>query len=362
MQNDAFTEKNYAIEFYRFLFCCIVIFLHFRYNFGFELFGDVGMFSGGYLGVEFFFITSGCLMMRNMEYSPMLAHVSAKNSVETETRYFFAKRFQRLMPLYWVALVLLFVEKTYFGIIVDLKKTLLSAFPEFLGMNLFWAPTQINGPAWYISAMLWMQPLVYYLLRKQRDIYLTLVAPASVFLFIHLSWNHLGHIDVSMSNPVYAFLRAFAEIGLGCLVYCAVTYVRKNYILNTAAVTVAETVLIVVILAIMYRTRRDYKDYMMIFLIAGLVFLILLNQGFLTKLLNRRAFQKLGRLSYPMYLNQAFLMDCINGLIPQQPFWNKAAIMFVSSIIFAWVELFVCKAVAGLCTPLWHYVIQKRED
>lgn len=364
VEKDA-ERKNYTIEFYRFIFCCIVIFLHFRYNYGGELFEDTGMFSGGYLGVEFFFITSGYLMMWSMERSSSLAHISTKNSAEAETRRFFVKRFQRLMPLYWVAMVLLFLERFYFGAItdlVDLKRVLLSTFPEFLGMQLFWGPILMNAPVWFISAMLWMQPLAYYLLRKQRDIYLTIIAPMALLLFCGLGWNAFGYIDLTMWEPPYAFLRAFSEIGLGCLVYCAVTYVRKNYILNTAAVTVAETGLFIVILAIMYRTRRDYKDYMMIFLIAGHIFLTFLNQGLLTKLLNRRIFQKLGHLSYPMYVNHAFLMDCIDGLIPGWPFWNRVAVMFVSSILFAQVELSVCKTAGALCVRIGRCVVQRRDD
>lgn len=57
-------KKNGAIEFYRFLFSCIIYVLHFRGYGNFEK-GD-GVFYGGYLAVEFFFIVSGALSFKGL--------------------------------------------------------------------------------------------------------------------------------------------------------------------------------------------------------------------------------------------------------------------------------------------------------
>lgn len=53
--------KNPIIEFYRFLFMCVICLWHFR--------GIVPTFHSGYLPVEFFFILSGYLL-----YNTVIKH------------------------------------------------------------------------------------------------------------------------------------------------------------------------------------------------------------------------------------------------------------------------------------------------
>lgn len=54
-------EKNYAIEFYRFLFCVIIILLHAESSTALE----TNYFQFGGYCVEFYFILSGFLFMRS---------------------------------------------------------------------------------------------------------------------------------------------------------------------------------------------------------------------------------------------------------------------------------------------------------
>ncbi len=57
--------RNYALDFYRFLFSCVICIMHFT---AYMDFGDAhAPFCGGYLAVEFFFIVSGYMLMRHVE-------------------------------------------------------------------------------------------------------------------------------------------------------------------------------------------------------------------------------------------------------------------------------------------------------
>ena len=60
--------KNRAIEFFRFFFCCGIFFFHFG---GLHQ-PEAGSwpFAGGYLGVEFFFLVAGWLMMPRLLHLP----------------------------------------------------------------------------------------------------------------------------------------------------------------------------------------------------------------------------------------------------------------------------------------------------
>ena len=61
----AYSKRNNALEFYRFVFIVFIFFMHFRSYGGFE--GDKNYFAAGYLGVEYFFILSGFFMMQKIE-------------------------------------------------------------------------------------------------------------------------------------------------------------------------------------------------------------------------------------------------------------------------------------------------------
>ena len=57
--------RNGAINAYRFLFAVVIALLHFRYYGGFG--AEPTGFRGGYLAVEFFFLTSGFFLIKRIE-------------------------------------------------------------------------------------------------------------------------------------------------------------------------------------------------------------------------------------------------------------------------------------------------------
>lgn len=65
-QSSAILHKRVdSIEFWRFFFCSCIVVMHFSETFQSKLYGEVrfGILPGAGLGVDFFFILSGYLMM-----------------------------------------------------------------------------------------------------------------------------------------------------------------------------------------------------------------------------------------------------------------------------------------------------------
>ena len=87
-------KRNYAIEFYRFLFSLIVCIFHFSTYLsdgraaGFP-------FDSGYLVVEFFFMLSGIFLAHSAERKQTL---TLKEKAEASIQYFF-QRYTRLYPI-----------------------------------------------------------------------------------------------------------------------------------------------------------------------------------------------------------------------------------------------------------------------
>ena len=88
------TVRNYSIEFYRFLFACIIYVLHVRKYENFS--NEYGEFNGGYLAEEFFFILSGFLMMGSICSQKIKGEISPERMAEN----YFILRYKKLMPQY----------------------------------------------------------------------------------------------------------------------------------------------------------------------------------------------------------------------------------------------------------------------
>ena len=333
-------RKNNAVEFFRFLFVCIIFILHFRGYGKFD--SQTGHFNGGYLGVEFFFIVSGYLLMGRASNDKEDANPAKKS-----LRYLIS-RYIRLYPAYLLSIIILLIYKNCSDSTFQLLTVIKKGFPDILALQIFWRPQAINGHLWFISANLWASFLVYYFVSKDKESFLYLIEPISLLVFIGATFRAHGHLDLTANDVLWiSGIRAFTEIGLGCLVYQAVNALKDSHIkLNRWFCSLLEMLLLFVIILIMYRTRRDYKDYIMIFLLAVFVFFLFAKQGILSKALDNRASGFLGSISYLMYLNQALVINLVPRYL-KFSFWNESLICLVVLLIIAWLEtliLAICKS------------------
>lgn len=101
--------------------------------------------------------------------------------------------------------------------------------------------------------------------------------------------------------------------------------------------TIIEILLFAIIVIVMWRTRRDQKDFIMVFMLGAFVLVTMLNRGYLSKLLNNRLSAALGWLSYPMYLNQGIFQNIAKKVFPGLPFWPVVAASLAALILYSLV-------------------------
>lgn len=334
-------EKNRTVEFFRFLFCCIIFILHFR-SYG-EFPTENGYFNGGYLGTEYFFILSGFLMMRKFEEcTPCAPHEEGKAAFR-----FLLNRIKKLYPYYLIAVVAHIAGNAITKPSFSVKAAVLKGFPDIFALQIFWRPYNLSTHFWFVSALLWASFIVYYLLLVNKDRFIYIIGPLSLFLYIGIVYRRFQTLDLTANDVLWiSGIRAFVEIGLGCsLFYLYRSLVERGRFLHPVVYTALELFFLAVILIIMYRTRRDYKDFIMIFLIAAFLLLCFLQRGYLTLLLDNRVSAFLGSLSYPMYLNQMFINSAAEKYLPHYSFWVTAGIRLVLIATLSWIELAILKRV-----------------
>lgn len=300
----AYSKRNNALEFYRFVFIVFIFFMHFRSYGGFE--GDKNYFAASYLGVEYFFILSGFFMMQKIE--KLFASNNSLNP-EKSTVSFFAARVKRLYPLYIFSLFLfmlaLKIVKPEYGLLSHAK----DGFADFFMLQVFFEKEPVNLHLWFVSGLLWGSFLAYYLAVKYREKYTCIIAPLAFLGFAGYCFTNFGKIDITSISPVFlgAFFRAFSEIGIGCTLYCIYNKLKNRDFskLDKITLSVLEIILPLLCGYIAWRGHWNILDFIALFAICALILVTALGQGVVSKLLNNKFSGFLGSITYAMYLNQA---------------------------------------------------------
>ena len=347
------TQKNYAFEFYRFLFACIIFILHF-WGYG-EFKSPNTAFHGGYLGVEFFYLLSGFFMMEKVKKVQENVTPPPENAELLTVKYFLT-RVKKLMPQYWISIVVLLLVQQLINPNFNLKKGVLKGFTDLFGLQIFWLFGKINYQLWFISGLLWAGTLVYYLLLKKRDFSVYIFFPMGLLIFLGFLAKNVGHIALIDNKILFlgGFFRAFFEIGFGCVLYL-IYEKADNQKHNFWTISFLELSLTAVILVIMWRTRLDYKDFIMVFLIAGLILVTALNRGILSKQLNRQSFKSLGAISYLFYINSLTFQRIATYMLPSGlPFWPVTIGLILLTLGYCFLLTFLSRLLSHTKRLNWN--------
>lgn len=125
----------------------------------------MNIYLGGQIGVEFFFLVSGCMMMASG------LRTSYTEGMGKGTFSFIKHKISRLLPHYYLAWLLSFIVM-HIG--VDSIKAVLSDGVNSIWELLFLTQTGLSGyrandVTWYISAMLIVMCLIYPFVYKYRE-------------------------------------------------------------------------------------------------------------------------------------------------------------------------------------------------
>lgn len=155
-------------------------------------------------------------------------------------------------------------------------------------------------------------------------------------------YRKIGHIDIGLD---FHFLicdglwRAFAEIGLGCVVYKICEYFKKQMCFSKMRgkilSTVIELVSLTVVAVICFYKCRTVYDFSAVILIAILVTNIMLGNSFTDSLLNNCLSDYLGKISYGVYVNQMLFLRIFLLTFSSQSFWPVTIAYIVSLTLFS---------------------------
>lgn len=308
-----FSQKNNAIEFYRFIFAVIIYLLHAKTVL------SVNIFPFGYLSVEFFFILSGFLLAKHNT-------ISSLNSERKILQYFYTK-LKKIFPLHafaWILMAIISI-KLYDVSVIPIITTGLTEF--FLLEGFGFPKTLVNGVAWYLSAYFaGLYIIVHCQLYIKKELLLYFIAPLTILMgygYIIKNFNHLNVVA-----GYFLLLRGVSGLMLGYLSFFIFQNIKetkttKKYYLCTIIEIVCGGLLLINCMGI-------YVNFMLFpFISALLIVSTFTENSIFAKYLNNKIIAFLGKISLAFYLNQNIVKHLFNIFV----FQNYTVALYLKIIL-----------------------------
>lgn len=324
-------KRNQEIEAFRFLFICAIAIMHFSNSY----FHSSPYFSGAYIGTEFFFLVSGFMIMQSASQKNISPFIYTKN------------RIKKLYPHYLTAFLLLFftssaVSRSGF---LSALKTLGSYCFEliFLHASGLKCSGLLNYPTWYLSSLIIAGFFLYACAYYYEKLYLTIIAPFAVLITYSFFSANTGHMDVWGGNQLFhlsdALTRGFAAMSLGSLAYALSKYCREHMMQLSkylrALLTALESLCFLGVLAGSAFFADTQYDFYFIFMLFCGITLAFSGLTYTDRIFLLPVFSYLGKISYPMYVYQLFIVCLFSLFIPNLNYLTGIFLFLAATILFS---------------------------
>ena len=285
-------QRNHALDGLKLLMIIIVVLHHSGYLSGF--------LRRGYMSVEFFFMASGCMLMR-----------SALAKREMTTGQYVLGRLRKLYPHYVLSFAVYFVYSMIRAGGADGAFLLRGLSEMLLVQNIgITADGGFNYPCWYICVLLFGSAALYWLQKRISKKALCLAGgavAAAVYGYIFLTNG--GNIEVWHTVLVFHLpvWRGIAGLAAGMMIHLA--HRKIDYARRCALWQAAEVVSLAAILVLMCLPLQADAP---ILLCTAVMMLAVGNPASVIGRASDNAFVRLGsRYEYGVFLNHAFAISVL---------------------------------------------------
>ena len=314
-------KRNRAMELYRFVSAAMILCYHCHW-FAFRPGGEE--FRGFYLFVELFFILSGFLMLRSIRHRATAA--DRADPAGATVRYI-RGRLRQLYPhhlLSWalVAAIQLFLMKNIWPI-----QVLQIGWPEIFLVNIFGfvRGEYINIVCWYLSALVFASVVVYYLLLRNEDAFVKVIAPVLLVMCYGTLFDRAQSLAATIVFTKYAphlgFMRGLAGLTVGALAYRAYEWMEDADLPGEPLwATLVELGVFLASALYMYKNSSRY-DFLFVPLFFAFVISVFRGRSVFTRLFDNRLSAWLGRQSYAFFLNNIVVIYPYMYFFPESNIW-----------------------------------------
>lgn len=353
-------NKVYTFELYRFIFIILIAIMHFKEdclmagyaaeNVG----GGVKYLTGAYLGVDFFFILAGFFVY--VSYSKQIY----KSDVSGTIKYIIHK-FTRLYPEYIIALIGMIITKILVSknLIYILKNAIFTRKYQYIMLSAINIP-ETSGEMrsiWYLTPMLIMSYIIFFLLSKYKDFYIGFIATiVNLFVIVYLM-NKKGSLSLHTTVITGIFtggmFRAFVDMNLGVLTAIVAIKMREYNFTKVAKIvaTIIEVIAIYVTIK-QILSQPDLADYNILIAFPILIIFGWNEMSYITKHLNIKFFAKLGNYSYSIYLTHLIISTVIVRFLIHEEWWIIFSLYIIFTLLISIINKFLSEILVHILSKI----------
>ena len=319
--------RVYSVEFWRFAFTVIVALYHL------EIYYQKKLMPSGTSAVEFFFILAGFTIAMSAA-----RRVEHRGKRETDSREahalaldYLKKKLKAIYPLLALTLVIALVVIPVFGLgftfsfgapapepsfgakLLDGLKSLINSEWEWLmmvgtpaGFNNETAISAPIVPLWFLTQLLLVGYLYTFLVNRKYDLMMFLAPVISVIGFTFFLLNSEHNLDFYIKMGLFnaGTVRALTQMAMGISIFQIYQRItsRDWSLFGKIILQLLELFAIYRYCALTFGAQLGMDNFKRIPYILIIILLSFSNVTLLSKLLNRKFMEKLGKLSLTMYL------------------------------------------------------------
>ena len=337
-----------SIELWRVFFIIMVVVHHSNYLPGFR--GGNELFRSWY-SVNFFFMLSGYLMAKRSE-KPL------EGTLGEDSWKFIFHKIKGFYPMYLMAVILNLVLRCSLTDFEQYSKV----FKYYLWDLLLVRAAGITGatgaavaPTWYLMAMMLAMAILYPLMKKNKDVFLCVLAPLlTVFLFGWFSQVYgVAFFAMVFEHGVcLGLIRAIAGISLGCVVYLICqklkTLTFKRIKLIRIVATLAELLIALFLVMTSIREFNGQIDFVCIFLEALLLLIEFGGFSLINDAVKNWRIGWIGNFTMALFLSHYIWVSVLVDMKPEWPGGVTLAVYFGASILSSIALIWIMKGIRRL--------------
>lgn len=295
-------KRIYPIDTIKFISSILIIFHHFHQCFGTGKM-SIKFYGGEYLHleniVELFFLISGLMMGIN----------NLKNSKKSFESFYFPKLF-RLMPMSTISIftfsLLAFINfnitgKWWMGIVPTFWGILRGCLLIFKGGPILENGINLNNPLWYICVLLICYNIYWLILWIALRLKIT-----PKYLFIIMIMIGISVLTYNFNLPFLNYYsgRGYMSFFTGVIFADIFKWFENNYKKKKYIFIPESIILFFIILTVLIPQLFivDGQNYLLVFLFFPSLILTIVFSEFSQKLFDYKIFEKLGKISFEIYV------------------------------------------------------------
>jgi len=351
------TPRVFSAEFWRFAFTIIVTLYHL------EIFYPRKLMPSGTTAVEFFFVLAGFTIAMSAA-----RRIEAGGARELDSRQahalaldYLKKKLKAVYPLLAITLVLAIVvfpmagptfpvvpsymRPGFWEQLLEKLGVLLSSEWEWLlmvgtpmGFNNTTASSAPIVPLWFLTQLIVVGYMYTFLVNRKYDLMMFAAPLIAVFGYTYFVLNSENILDFYVKMGLFnaGTVRAIAMMAMGLSIYQLYAFLKSRdwSLLRRILLQILEIFAIYRYCALTFNAQVGIDNFRRIPYILIIVLLSFLNVTFLSRLLDRKFMERLGKLSLPMYLIH-FPVATVYFLgvytLRRNPFWYKLPVFLQRS-------------------------------